>query len=173
MLQQGDHVNIKLEYKDPTTDSFIWTALIKRIGREQFIYEAEKQLCVNIQENVNDPSYDPTIEIRDDFDRSVPANMKQLFLSQEGNPRARKLDFCSSQLVSQEPLTEINGVDVEEILDDNIENAVDNVMDGPVPLEFCDEVSLKVFFGFQILFLTFMREAYDALTTPIVIVEKL
>ena len=79
--------------------------------------------------------------------------MKELFLSQEGNPRARKLDFCGTQLVSQEPLTLINGVDVEEILEDNIENAVDNVMDGPVPLEFCDEVSLKVFFVIQI-FLT-------------------
>ena len=153
LLQQGDHVEIKLEYKDPDTDSFIWTALIKRIGREQFIYEAEKQLCLNIQENINDPSYDPTIEIRDDLDRSVNPNMKELFLSQEGNPRARKLDFCGTQLVSQEPLTVINGVDVEEILEDNIENAVDNVMDGPVPLEFCDEVSLKVFFVIQI-FLT-------------------
>ena len=142
LLRQGDHVEIKLEFKDLDTDSFIWTALITRIGREQFIYEAEKQLCLNIQENVNDPSYDPTIEIRDDLERSVNPNMKELFLSQEGNPWARKLDFCGTQLVSQEPLTVIKGVDVEEILEDNIENAVDNVMD-----------SLKVFFVIQI-FLT-------------------
>ena len=93
------------------------------MGQEGYVKMAEKKMCLKIQENMNDPDYEPTIEIPDDPELTLHENVNEVLLSQ-GNPTvSKKLDFVpsqhfleSNQVVAESEYPIIDGDDVNRIL---------------------------------------------------------
>ena len=116
-------MDVKLDVVNPENGTYIWRSLVKGMGHEGYVKMAEKKMCLKIQENMNDPDYEPTLEIPDDPELTLHENVNEVLLSQ-GNPTvSKKLDFAPSQrlLESNQNVAEseypiIDGDDVNRIL---------------------------------------------------------
>ena len=89
------------------------------MGHEEYILEAERMLCENIQKNKNDPNFNASIEIPDDPDLTV-FERNEVVLSQEPEKTVKKKlvfvdDAVENRRQSGERQNELAHIDPDEL----------------------------------------------------------
>ena len=89
------------------------------MGHEEYILEAERMLCENIQKNKNDPNFSASIEIPDDPDLTV-FERNEAVLSQEPEKTVKKKlvfveDAVENRGQSGECENELSHIDPDEL----------------------------------------------------------
>ena len=93
------------------------------MGRQQYIQDAERDLCLNLQKKKNDPNFNASLNIPDDPEMTVFGENEVVLTQEPQRPVMKKLNFAEADAPlanveqdDEDDLQEFDGDEVERLL---------------------------------------------------------